>query len=198
MFHSGHLSHLLKLSCQPYRCQKILTAVRKSSPPATFPATFFGEVLFQHRPYHPVRKEGIFKFCQSTRRRFSATRVSSPTREGAWRIFWPRLTPSSHPPFVLVPSEPCKCIFLGFFVSTGPLNSLSDDLRWLPLHPEPCTCLRKCSSTLLVVPHLFFFTIWSLTATDPRFFFFQPRSKAVLGLSSIQTYFVLQISKYDY
>ncbi|RVW93491.1 hypothetical protein CK203_035083 [Vitis vinifera] len=61
--------------------------------------------------------------------------------------------------------------------------------------PEPCTCLRKCSSTFPVVSHLFSFTIWSLTAADPRFFFFQPRSEVVLGLSSVQTYFVLQISQ---
>ncbi|RVW53684.1 Retrovirus-related Pol polyprotein from transposon RE1 [Vitis vinifera] len=33
------------------------------------------------------------------------------------------------------------------------------------------------------------------SATDPRFFFFQPQSETVLGLSSIQTDFVLQIMK---
>ena len=36
VFHSGHLSHLLKLSDQLYRRQKTLTAVRKPSPLATF------------------------------------------------------------------------------------------------------------------------------------------------------------------
>ena len=151
VFHSDHPSHLLKLFDQPYRRQKTLTV-----------GNFSGEVLFWHRPYHQVRKEEIFKFSQSTGGRLSATRFH----------LQPRLTPSSHPPSVLVSSEPWKCIFWGF-VSVDPLNSLSDDLRWLPLHPEPCTCLRKCSSTLLVVPHLFFFTIWSLTvAVNPRFFLF--------------------------
>ena len=70
VFHFDHLSHLLKLSDQPYRRQKTLTAVRKPSPQATFS----GEVLFRHQPYHQVRKEEIFKFCQSTGERFLATR----------------------------------------------------------------------------------------------------------------------------
>ena len=76
VFHSGHLSHLLKLSDQPSRRQKTLTAVRKPSPPVTFS----DDVLFLHRPYHQVRKEEIFKFCQSIGGRFSSTptRVSSP------------------------------------------------------------------------------------------------------------------------
>ncbi|RVW34446.1 hypothetical protein CK203_081415 [Vitis vinifera] len=51
VFHSSNLSHLLNLFGQPYRHQKTLTA---------------SEVLFRHRPYHQVRKEEIFKFCQST------------------------------------------------------------------------------------------------------------------------------------
>ena len=41
VFHSGHLSHLLKLSDQPSRRQKTLTVVRKPSPPRLFPATSF-------------------------------------------------------------------------------------------------------------------------------------------------------------
>ena len=43
VFHSGHLPHLLKLSGQPYRHQKTLTAVRKSSPSATFPTKSFSD-----------------------------------------------------------------------------------------------------------------------------------------------------------
>ena len=70
VYHSGHPSHLLKLSDQPSRRQKTLTAVRKPSPPATFS----GDVLFRHRPYHQVRKEEIFKFSQSTGGRISSTR----------------------------------------------------------------------------------------------------------------------------
>ncbi|RVW72669.1 Trafficking protein particle complex subunit 8 [Vitis vinifera] len=107
-----------------------------------FPATLFGEVLFQHRPYHQVRKEEIFKFCQSTRGRISVT-----CRPHAFLLRWPEphalargalsgdtlppptcLTLSSHSPSVLAPSKPYKCIF-GVFVFAGPLNSLFDDLR---------------------------------------------------------------------
>ncbi|RVW34424.1 hypothetical protein CK203_081407 [Vitis vinifera] len=95
MFHSGHLSHLLKLTDQPYRRKKTLTA-----------DDFSGEVLFRHRPYHQVRKEEIFKFSQSTGGRFSATRrprafllrgpkPHAPAREGAWSTFRPRASTSS-------------------------------------------------------------------------------------------------------
>ena len=41
VFHSGHLSHLLKLFDQPFRRQKTLTAVRKPSPQATFSGDLF-------------------------------------------------------------------------------------------------------------------------------------------------------------
>ena len=95
VFHSGHPSHLLKLSDQPYRRQKTLTA-----------GDFSSEVLFRHRPYHQVRKEEIFKFCQSTGGRISATRqphaflLQRPeshvlVREGAWSTFRPRASTSS-------------------------------------------------------------------------------------------------------
>ena len=107
-------------------------AIRKPSPLTTFLATLFGDVLFQHRPYHQVRKEKIFKFCQSTGERISITHrprefllrrpePQAPAREGGWEHFLAtrfhlqlRLTPFSHSPFVFVPSEPYKCIFWGF------------------------------------------------------------------------------------
>ena len=97
VFHSGHPSHLLKLSDQPYYRQKTLTA-----------GDFSGEVLFQHRPYHQVRKEEIFNFSQSTGGRIPSTRRSraslcrrpeshAPAREGAWGAFRPRASTSSPP-----------------------------------------------------------------------------------------------------
>ena len=127
VFHSGHLSHLLKLSNQPYRRQKTLIAGDFSSD--LFLATSFS---------------GIDMTTRCARRRSSsflkAPEGDSQPRAGHVRFFsddlnltrfhlQPRLTPSSHPPSVLVLSEPCKCIFGGFFVSTSPLNSLSSDLR---------------------------------------------------------------------
>ena len=150
VFHSGHPSHLLKLSDQPYRRQKSLTACdlfrRSPFPTPTIPSGAQGgdlQLFSKHQRKNPKHTP--------------ATHVSSPaawiSRTGAWgrvRHFpttrfhlQPHLTPSSHPPSLLVSFEPWKCIFCGFFVSAGPLNSLSNDLRWLPLHPEPCTCLRK-------------------------------------------------------
>ena len=67
VFHSGHLSHLLKLPINPHRRRKTLTVGKFSS-----------EVLFRHRPYHQVRKEEIFNFSQSIGGRILATHVSSP------------------------------------------------------------------------------------------------------------------------
>ena len=66
VFHSGHLPHLLKLSSQPYRCQKTLTA-------GDFSGNSFWRSPFPHRPYHQVCKEEFFKFYQSTRGRISVT-----------------------------------------------------------------------------------------------------------------------------
>ena len=146
MFHSGHFPHLLKLSDQLYRRQKTLTA-----------GDFSGEILFRHRPYHQVRKEEIFKFCQSTEGRISVMRQPhafllrrpephSPAHEGAWSTFWQRASTSGlawrrlttlH--LCLCHSSPASAFFWGFFVSVSPLNSLSGDLRWLPLHLEPCS-----------------------------------------------------------
>ena len=136
VFHSGHLSH----ARGGEEVNRI--AVRKPSPPTNFS----GNVLFRHRLYHQVRKEEIFKFCQNTGGRFSSTRqphaflLRRPELHASSRKcmehfpatrfhLQPRLTPSSHSPSMLVPSEPCKCIFWGFFVSVSPLNSLSSDLR---------------------------------------------------------------------
>ena len=87
VFYSGHLPNLLKLSGQPYRCKKTLTA-----------GDFSDEVLFRHQPYHQVRKEEIFKFCQSTGGRISVMRrprvfllrwpeTHTPAHEDAWITF---------------------------------------------------------------------------------------------------------------
>ena len=199
VFHSGHLPHLLKLSDQPYHRQKTLTPYHRQSPflTPTIPSSAQGEnlqVLSKHR------RENLSHV--------PTTHVSSPaawtSHASAWSTFRQRASTSNLAWRRLATLHLCLChpspanAFVGVFVSTSPLDNLSGDLRWLPLNPEPCTCLRKYSSTLPVVPHLFFFTIWYLTIADPRFFFFQPRSKAVLGLFSIQTYFILQISRYGY
>ena len=95
VFHSGYPSHLLKLPINPHRRRKTLTA-----------GEFSGEVLFQHRPYHQVRKEEIFNFSQSTGGRIPTTRrprasllwrpeSHTPAHERAWGIFRPRASTSS-------------------------------------------------------------------------------------------------------
>ena len=82
VFHSGHLPHLLKLSDQPYRRQKTLTAVRKSSSPTTFPTTFFRRSPFL-TPTIPSGAQGRDLQVLSKHRRENlnhalATHVSSP------------------------------------------------------------------------------------------------------------------------
>ncbi|RVW28754.1 hypothetical protein CK203_089229 [Vitis vinifera] len=51
----------------PHHRQKTLTA-------GEFSGDSFRQSPFRHRPYHQVRKEEIFKFCQSTGGRISITR----------------------------------------------------------------------------------------------------------------------------
>ena len=118
VFHSGYLSHLLKLSDQPYRHQKTLTA-----------SNFFGD-FFRLSPFPTPTKPsgaqgGDLQVLSKHRREilshacfFSGSPNLTP---GAWgRVehfpatcfhLQPRLTPSNHPPSVLVPSEPFKYIF---------------------------------------------------------------------------------------
>ena len=93
-----------------------------------------------------------------------------------------------------LPGSPIRALhvpLLGIFVSVSPPNSLPAKFRLLSLHPNPCTCLGKCSSTFLVVPR-------RDLRPSPFFGGATPQSEAVLGLSSIQTYFILQISGYGY
>ena len=132
VFHSGHLSHLLKLPINPHRRRKTLTA-----------GDFSGVVLFQHRPYHQVRKEEIFNFSQSTEERILATRrpraslcrrleSQAPAREGAWGTFQPRTSTCGRLAtlhLLLCHLSPKSAFFGVFFVSAGPLNRLSGDLR---------------------------------------------------------------------
>ena len=102
-------------------------------------------------------------------------------------LLQPRLTLTSHPSYLFLPSEPCMCLFWGSFASASPPNSFSGVLWLFFLNPNPCTCLGKCSSTFLVVPR-------HDLRSSPFFGGAMPQSEAVLGLSSIQTYFILQIS----
>ncbi|RVW74011.1 putative mitochondrial protein [Vitis vinifera] len=125
VFHSGHFSHLLKLSCQSYRRQKTLTV-----------GNFFGNFFWRSpflTPDHTIR-------CA---RRRSSSFVKAPegdsqSHAGHARFFsgglklirrrvehflatrfhlQPRLTPSSHSPSVFVPFEPYNENYLSWSAS---------------------------------------------------------------------------------
>ena len=108
----------------------------------------------QGRKRFPVGRIVVRK--PSTRR----PRALFPAGAGAWgrmshflatRFFLQaRLTPTSHPSYLFLPSEPCTCLFWGSFASVGTSISFSGVLRLFFLNSNPCTCLGKCSSTFPV------------------------------------------------
>ena len=99
---------------------------------------------------------------------------------------------ADQPPYI--PGSPIRALhvpLLGIFVSVSLQTIFPAKFQLLFLLPNPCTCLGKCSSTFLVVPR-------RDLRPSPFFGGATPQSEAVLGLSSIQTYFILQISGYGY
>ena len=127
VFHSNHLPHLLKLSGQPYRRQKTLTAgnffqrlFRQSPfPTPTIPSGAQGgdlQVLSKHR------KENLSRGRISVTRQPRAFLLRRPEPQSSARgahsgnALPPLASPDAvQPPSIChVPSEPCKCIFLGF------------------------------------------------------------------------------------
>ncbi|RVW86922.1 Retrovirus-related Pol polyprotein from transposon TNT 1-94 [Vitis vinifera] len=81
-----------------------------------------------------------------------------------------------------LPGSPIRALhvpLLGIFVSVSPPNSLSGEVPATFSPPQSCTCLEKCSSTLLVVPR-------RDLRSSPFFGGATLQSEAVLGLSSIQ------------
>ena len=109
VFHSGHPSHLLKLSINPHRRWKTLTAGDFSGdfrripfPTLTIPPGAQGgdlQLFSKHRrenPGHVCLFSGGLNLTRRRLRHFPATRFH----------LQPHLTPSSHPPFALVSSEP--------------------------------------------------------------------------------------------
>ena len=139
--------------------------VRKHSPPATFPANFSGDGFFSTPQGAPG---GDLQFVPKHRNQkpihAPPTRVFPAgyciSRAGAWGrvshfpttrfLLQARLTPTSHPSYLFVQSEPCTCLFWGSFASAGPLIRFSGVLRLFFLNSSPCTCLEKCSSTFPV------------------------------------------------
>ena len=95
------------------------------------------------------------------------------------------LTLTILPTSLVLPSEPCTYLFWGFLSPSALQTAFPAKFRLLFLHPNPCTCLGKCSSTFLVVPR-------RDLRPSPFFGGATPQSEAVLGLSSIQ------IREYDH
>ena len=100
-------------------------------------------------------------------------------------LLQPRLPPTSIRTYLVLPSEPCTYLFWGFLSPSALQTAFPAKFRLLSLHPNPCTCLGKCSSTFLVVPR-------RDLRPSPFFGGATPQSEAVLGLSSIQ------IREYDH
>ena len=159
VFHSGHLPHLPILSGQLDRRQKPLTAGELFQ--QTFSATSFSDT--DHTRRSAWRRSPTFVKAPEPKdhpraghAQFSVRRLHLTCQRvrtfPATRLLQPRLTPTSLPSSLVLPSEPCMYLFWGFFASADPPNNFSDELRLLFLHPNPYTCLRKCSSTFPMVP----------------------------------------------
>ena len=90
------------------------------------------------------------------------------------------------------------CLFWGSFASAGPPNSFSDVLRLFFSQPQslhvPWEVFSYLSGGATVV---FLFYLVSHTGGS-SVFPSSAASEAILGLSSIQIYFILQISGYGY
>ncbi|RVW26667.1 Transposon Ty3-I Gag-Pol polyprotein [Vitis vinifera] len=144
----------------------------------TFPATSF----FRHRPHQEERLEEISNFFKSIGARKPSTRQRVRARETfSGDAPPPPASPDAdkHP---YLPGSPIRALhvpLLGFLSPSALQTAFPAKFRLLFLHPNPCTCLGKCSSTLLVVPR-------RDLRPSPFFGGATPQSEAVLGLSSIQ------------
>ncbi|RVW29046.1 hypothetical protein CK203_088909 [Vitis vinifera] len=76
-----------------------------------------------------------------TRRRVRAREAFPTTR----LLLQPRLTPTSIPTYLVLPSEPCTYLFWGFLSPSALQTAFPAKFRLLSLHPNPCTCLGKYS-----------------------------------------------------
>ncbi|RVW63729.1 Retrovirus-related Pol polyprotein from transposon TNT 1-94 [Vitis vinifera] len=149
VFHSGHLPHLPILSGQSDRRKKTLTAGKFSG---ELPATYFSDI--DHTRRSAWRRSPTFVKAPEPKSYPRAIfRPATASHAPATRLLLQlRLTPTSLPTSLVLPSEPCTYLFWGF-LSPSALQTVFPAKLWLLfLHPNPCTCLGKCSSTFLVVP----------------------------------------------
>ncbi|RVW87593.1 hypothetical protein CK203_041151 [Vitis vinifera] len=178
---------------------------RRQNFPANFPATSFSDTDHTRRSAwrrsptfvkapepksHPRAGHAQFsgRRLNLTRRRVRACEAFSGDAPPP-----PASPDADQPPYIL--GSPIRALHVtsfGDFCLHRPSTVFSAKL-WLFFFstPIPCTCLGKCSSTFLVVPR-------RDLRPSPFFGGATPQSEAVLELSSIQTYFILQISGYGY
>ena len=179
VFHSGHLSHPLKLSGRSNRRQKTFTV-----------GDFSGDVFFRHRPHRKERLEEISNLSQSTGTRNPSTRLTraffrpATAREGAWATFRQRASSSSLAWCWLATLHTCFChsspARASFGVLLPPLAlrtvfPASSDYFFST--PIPTRALGSVLLPFRWCHSCFFFSIWSLTRAILRFFLLQPHLK---------------------
>ena len=183
VFHSGHLPH--------HTFRSVGSSSETTHRGRTFPTTYFSNI--DHTRRSTWRRSTTFVKAPAPKdhpraghAQFSGRRLHLTRRRvRAYEAFSgdapppPASPDADQPPYL--PGSPIRALhvpLLGIFVSVGPPNSLSGET---PTTFSPLQSLH--------VPWEVFFYLSGGTT---------PQSEAVLGLSSIQTYFILQISGYGY
>ncbi|RVW47784.1 hypothetical protein CK203_091742 [Vitis vinifera] len=198
VFHSGHLPHLPILSGQSDRRQTTAGELFRR----IFPANFSGDVFFDtdHTKRSAWRRSPTFVkapepkshpragHAQFSGRRLNLTRRRVRAREAfSGDAPPPPASPDADQPSYILGS-PIRALhvpLLGISVSVGPPNSLSGEAPTIFSPPQSLHVPWEVSSTFLVVPRR------RDLRPSPFFGGATPQSEAVLGLSSIQTYFIL-------
>ncbi|RVW39380.1 hypothetical protein CK203_096116 [Vitis vinifera] len=142
--------HRRRPFCQLFRRRLFLTPPTPQGAPG-------GDLQFF--PKHGARKPPTRLHACFSGRRLHLTRVRGvKPLSGDALPPPPRLTPTSHPSYLFLPSEPCVPL-LGSFASVGPLRTFFRRPPAIFSQPQSRQCLGKCSSTFLVVHLGFFFSI---------------------------------------
>ena len=141
------------------------TTHRRRNFPANFPATSFSNT--DHTKRSAWRRSPTFSKASEPEnppraghahfsgRRLNLTRRRVRARETFSGDAPPPLASPDADQHPYLPGSPIRALhvpLLGIFGSVSPPNSFSGELRLLFLHPNPYTCLRKCSSTFPMVP----------------------------------------------
>ncbi|RVW19151.1 Retrovirus-related Pol polyprotein from transposon RE1 [Vitis vinifera] len=139
------------------RRQKTFTAGDFST---NFSATSFsdtarsagGDLQFfpKHRSQKTTHAPAMRVFPPATASHAPAVRAREPLSDERF-LLQPRLTPTSHPSYLFLPSEPARASF-GVLLPPPPSEQFFRRPPAIFSQPNPCTCLGKCSSTFPMVP----------------------------------------------